>query len=291
MNRTLEPEAAFKAEPTPCLARSVAKVLSENPALEAVTFLPDRETISVATIGKADVPWLTEHIRTTVQRAQEADQENSCTLLAGTGDCHTCTQPLSELELQKITIRHDAGATTIARVTCPTAPKFWRWRDIPLPRVVQRDVEFLETADEINKWKAQLAAALLCGVFGLGAYLFRAQPFSILGFLLAYLAGSWFTAQEVWERLQKRAIDVHFLMLAVAAGSACIGAWTEGAILFFLFSFSSALEHFALGRTQREIRSLFREAPKTATLLGDRGEEQQVPVETLGPPDRLLIKP
>src|ERR1043166_9559005 len=281
MNRTLEPEAAFKAEPTPCLARSVAKVLSENPALEAVTFLPDRETISVATIGKADVPWLTEHIRTTVQRAQEADQENSCTLLAGTGDCHTCTQPLSELELQKITIRHDAGATTIARVTCPTAPKFWRWRDIPLPKVVQRDVEFLEHADEINEWKAQLVAAILCGVFALTAYLLRPHPVSLIGFLFAYAAGSWFTAQEVWERFRKRAIDVHFLMLAVAAGAASIGAWGEGATLLFLFSHSGALEHFALGRTQREIRSLFREVPKFSILIDETGHERQIQVEKL----------
>ncbi len=44
------------------------------------------------------------------------------------------------------------------------------------------------------------------------------------------------TAEEVWERLQKRAIDVHFLMIAVAVGAACIGAWAEGATLLFLFS-------------------------------------------------------
>src|SRR2546427_664870 len=291
MNRGPESETACEAEPVPCLARSVAKVLTENPALEAVTFQPDRQTISVATIGNTDVPRLTEHIRTTVQRAQEADRDNSCTLLAGTGDCLTCTQPLSELERQKIITRHDAGATTIARVTCPTAPKFWRWRDIPLPRVVQRDVEFLEHADEINEWKAQLAAAILCGGFGLGAYLFRAQPLSIIGFLLAYLAGSWFTAQEVWERLRKRAIDVHFLMLAVAAGSASIGAWGEGATLLFLFSLSGALEHFALGRTEREIRSLFRDAPKIATVMDESGREREVQVEQLRPGMRLLVKP
>src|SRR4029077_5658300 len=122
---------------------------------------------------------------------------------------------------------------------------------------------------------AQLAAAILCGVCGLGAYVFNARPL----YLLAYLAGSWFTAQEVWERLQKRAIDVHFLMLAVAVGSASIGAWGEGAMLLFLFSFSGALEHFALGRTQREIRSLFREAPKVATLIDEEGHERETPLD------------
>ena len=91
-----------------------------------------------------------------------------CTLLAGETTCQTCGQPLSDFERQKITIRQDAASTTIARVTCPTAPKFWRWRDIPWPKVVQRDVEFLEHAEEANEWKAELVAAVLCGVLGLG---------------------------------------------------------------------------------------------------------------------------
>src|SRR5438552_3596992 len=113
MKPIAEPETAREAEAVPCLARSVAKVLHENPALEAVTFKPDRQTISVATIGNTDVPRLTERIRATVERAQAADKDRSCLLLAGMGDCHTCEQPISELEHRKTTNRHDAGATTI----------------------------------------------------------------------------------------------------------------------------------------------------------------------------------
>src|SRR5439155_13824672 len=90
---------------------------------------------------------------------------------------------------------------------------------------------------------------------------------------------------------QKRALDVHFLMLVVALGSASIGAWGEGATLLFLFSFSGALEHYAMGRTHREIRSLFKSAPKAATLLDVQGGERAVPVEQLQPGMRLLIKP
>ena len=157
--------------------------------------------------------------------------------------------------------------------------------------MVQRDVEFLEHAEEGVEWKAELVAAILCGVSGLGAYVFRAHPLSVIGYLLAYLAGSWFTAQDVWEGLRKRTIDVHFLMLAVALGSASIGAWGEGATLLFLFSLSGALEGFALSRTQREIRSLFREAPKFATVLDARGQERELQVEKLLPGMRLLVKP
>jgi len=110
-------------------------------------------------------------------------------------------------------------------------------------------------------------------------------------FMLSYLAGAWYPTVEVWERLQQRSIDVHFLMLAVASGAASIGAWGEGATLLFLFSLSGALEHYALGRTQKEIRSLFRDAPKVATTLDAEGHEQEIPVEQLRTGMRLLVKP
>jgi Cd2+/Zn2+-exporting ATPase len=80
-------------------------------------------------------------------------------------------------------------------------------------------------------------------------------------------------------------------MLAVAAGGAAIGAWGEGTVLLFLFSLSGALEHFALGRTQREIRSLFKHAPKVATLIDDSQHEREVAVENLRSGMRLVIKP
>jgi Cd2+/Zn2+-exporting ATPase len=291
MTTRSELKPAREADTCKCLARSVADALAEDPTLEAVTVDRVHRTISVATLGQTDVPKLTERISATVERAQYVSATQPCTLLEGETTCQTCGQPLADFERRKIAISQDADATTIARVTCPTAPKFWRWRDIPWPKVVQRDVEFLEHAEELDEWKAQLVAAVLCGLFGLGAHVFRAQPLSLAGYLLAYLAGSWYTVREVWERLQKRAIDVHFLMLAVAAGSASIGAWSEGAMLLFLFSLSGALEHFALSRTQREIRSLFREAPKSATLMDEAGHEREVPVERLRPGMRLLIKP
>jgi len=213
-------KAAPGNDESQCLTRSVLSALKEDPTLEAVTIDRGRKTISVATLGKTDIPKVAERIRDTFQRAQASRAQRRCELLAGDGQCDNCNQPLSELQRQKITIQHQGEKTTIARVTCPTAPTFWRWRDIPWPKVVQRDVEFLEHAEEIDEWKAQLAAAVFCGLCGLGAFYFRSHPWSLAGFLLAYLAGSWFTVQEVWERLQKRAIDVHFLMLAVAAGSA-----------------------------------------------------------------------
>jgi Cd2+/Zn2+-exporting ATPase len=295
MSSSLEKSSGHDPEAVQCLARSVVDTLAEEPALEAVTIDRAQQKISVATMGRTDVARLTERITAKFQAAQTADPGHACSLLSGRGDCLSCHRPLSEAEQNKITIHNDGPTTTIARMTCPTAPKFWRWRDIPFPKVVQRDVEFLESAEHIeehiNEWKTQLAAALLCGVLGLAARFLLAGHGPVTAYVFAFIAGGFYPAVEVWERLQKRTIDVHFLMLAVAAGAACIGAWGEGATLLFLFSFSGALEHYALGRTQKEIRSLFRDAPKTATALDEQGHEREVKVERLTPGMRLLIKP
>src|ERR1035437_6783710 len=277
-----------------CIARSVADTLAEEPSLEAVTIDPAHEKISVATLGRVDVEKLTARVTQNIQSAHAADVSRACSLLSGKNDCATCESPLSAAEQKRITIQRDGDVTTIARVTCPTAPKFWRWRDIPFPKVVPRQIELPEDDHGIDEWKPQLAAAILCGVFGLSGYLlgkFDLPTLSVASFIAAYITGAWFTVHEVWERLQQRAIDVHFLMLAVAVGAASIGAWVEGATLLFLFSFSSALEHYALGRTQKEIRSLFRDAPKTATAIDANGNETEVPVEKICAGARLLIKP
>ena len=277
----------------PCLARSLLHTLAEEPSLEAVTIDRAHQKVSVATLGRTDVEKLTARISRELASAQAADRESHCCLLGGKTACDACELPLSEAQRGAITIRTEGDATTIARVTCPTAPKFWRWRELPFPKIVQRDVEFLEHADEhdhADEWKYQLVLACACGVFGLlAAWVFPSARREL--FILSYLAGAWFPAAEVWERLQKRTLDVHFLMLAVAAGSASIGAWGEGATLLFLFSFSGALEHYALGRTQKEIRSLFRDAPKTATALGSDGHETEMAVDQIRAGTRLLIRP
>jgi Zn2+/Cd2+-exporting ATPase len=285
---TRPPSAAAR-----CLTRSVLDVLSKEPTLEAVSINPAEQKISVATLGQTDVVRLSHELTERLQQAQAARTDAHCALLEGGGSCSTCDTPLSPDELRGITILQNGKTTTIARVTCPTAPKFWRWRDFPLPRIVPRTIEFDPSEDDhhADEWKLQLAAAILCGVFGLLATFVVSIQFKVAAFIAAYLAGGFYPAEEVWERLQKRVLDVHFLMIAVAVGAACIGAWAEGTTLLFLFSFSGALEHYALGRTQKEIRSLFRDAPKTATAIDARGNETEVPVEKILKGARLLIRP
>ncbi|MDQ6766138.1 MAG: cation-translocating P-type ATPase, partial [Verrucomicrobiota bacterium] len=99
-------------------------------------------------------------------------------------------------------------------------------------------------------------------------------------FALSYLSGAWDAAGESLERLRHGELEIHFLMLAVAVGAALVGAWSEGALLLFLFSASGAMEHFAGARTQREISALLRGAPKSATVLEEEQEVER-PVESL----------
>ena len=274
-----------------CIARSVVEVFDDEPMLEAVTFDRGRKTVSVATMGRVNEAQITSRVSRRLETGCETPSASACDLLTGDGDCWTCGRPLEATDRRRVTIQHDGDCVTISRITCPTAPRFWRWRDIPWPRVVQRDVEFLEHVHEEDEWKPQLLAAGLCGGLALTARLLEAGPWTVPLYLLAYLAGSWFAAHEVWERLRQRAIDVHFLMLAVAVGSASIGAWGEGATLLFLFSLSGALEHYALGRTQKEIHSLFHDAPKVAQWIDASGAERQIAVEKLRAGMRLLVKP
>src|SRR5437899_436776 len=98
MSAMSELESKREANSGQCLARSVLNALTEEPTLEAVTINRARQTISVATLGKADVPKLTARISASIQRAQEASLPYACSLLAGEGDCLSCAQPLSDLE-------------------------------------------------------------------------------------------------------------------------------------------------------------------------------------------------
>jgi Cd2+/Zn2+-exporting ATPase len=284
-----------------CLVTLVTEAMKAEPAIEAVKVNRAAQTLSVATLAKASDPAIEERLTAQFQTLHSKASDKCCVLATGTSECSGCTVPLSSPQRQNIVIENSPEATTIARVTCPTAPRFWKWRQFPFPKMVPLDVEMdiEESEENEDEWKEQLAAAIFCALFGLAA--FFSAKFNLGGayagvvaltlYALSFVAGSWFTAQEVWERLAKRTLDVHFLMLAVAFGSASIGHWGEGATLLFLFAFSGALEHYALGRTHREIRSLFKTAPKTATLVDAEGHEKVLPVEQLRAGMRLLVKP
>lgn len=288
-----EPKTAPAADPADerCLVHVVADEMRGNPSLEAIRVDRAAGALSVATLGIPRDPTLADRIVHRLESVTSTVPGSRCALLTGDVDCARCPHSDGLPDRRFFTIEHHPEATTIARVTCPTAPRFWRWRESPLPKFVPREVRLPEDEHEENEWKPQLAAALLCLFTGIAGWAMGTSPMALGFFLLSYLAGAWYPAVEVWERLQERRLDVHFLMIAVAAGAAAIGAWEEGATLLFLFSFSGALEHYALGRTHREIRSLIRAAPKDAAVLDAKDVERRVPVDELSPGMRIVVKP
>ena len=144
-------------------------------------------------------------------------------------------------------------------------------------------------------WQILLISAAGCGLCTLLGIYFDRMPgmhnVSHASYAAAFLLGGWDAAVDTYDRLKKFRLDIHFLMLAVALGAAAIGNWWEGGALLFLFSLSNALEGLAQARTEREIRSLFNDAPKTATLVAADGSEHTVPVESLTPGQLIRILP
>src|SRR5476649_2181724 len=113
MNSSPDKRHTHHDEAEPCLARSVMDTLAEEPSLEAVTFDPAQQKISVATLGRTDVEKLTRRLTDKFQSSQNAEPHHACSLLSGKSDCAVCGLPLSANEQKKITIQHDGGSTTI----------------------------------------------------------------------------------------------------------------------------------------------------------------------------------
>lgn len=170
----------------------------------------------------------------------------------------------------------------------------------PRARRAQHDVMTANApAPEISpagEWRRLAALAAASGVFGLlawGAEHFAGgRPHWSMTFAaLACLAGGWDAAGDAWASLRRRRIDVHLLMLIVAAGAWSIGAHHEGALLLFLFATAGAIEHFAMDRTRGAIDALLDRSPKQARRLAADDAEMTVPVADLRPGDRVVVLP
>ena len=85
------------------------------------------------------------------------------------------------------------------------------WRNRPVPRLVSRDHRLM------------LLLAIVCGVSVLAGFPFQHarldSTIAAIFFVIAYLTGGWFAAQDVWSGLKQRKIDIQFLMIAVALGA------------------------------------------------------------------------
>jgi len=143
--------------------------------------------------------------------------------------------------------------------------------------------------------RAEMIFSLVCGALLLAGWLLgRTQGESatvpLALFVLAYLAGGFFTVREAFENLRARQLKIDSLMIVAAAGAAALGQWAEGALLLFLFSIGHALENYAMGRARRAIEALAELRPEVALVR--RGNELvEVAVGTLIIGDVVVVKP
>jgi len=111
-----------------------------------------------------------------------------------------------------------------------------------------------------------------------------------VGYGAAYVFGGWYGLVNGLQTLRHRSVDIDLLMIVAAMGALSIGAPFEGAMLLFLFSLSNTLQHYAIGRSRRAIRSLVEMRPESAQVLRD-GEEVTVPVDEVEVGDVFVVRP
>lgn len=251
----------------------LADFLLGQQGLEAIRLDPGHKSVEVATMGQVDVSLLQA-------RLNEVLRELDAEVLASAQPGRTAGLVVSR-DSRGLTVQKEGGI--------PPAGQ-WKWRAFEWP-----EADELERHSEAE-WKQMAIQAAVCGVFlvaGYGIGKWGQAPawltHSLFG--IALVSGGWDAAKDAWANLKVRRLDVHFLMLAVAAGAVSIGAWEEGTLLLFLFSTSGALEHFVLHRTHREINALTKAAPKLARVILPDGKTEERPVALLKVGDLLQIRP
>ncbi len=252
--------------------RELVRFLRVQPEVSALRIDPTAQTVAVATLGHVEVAGLEEKLAETIAAIEAQLAAKPAAAPAG------------------FSLKREGGAVVIGRDHCTTAEKMWLWREMEWPEIKA------EPAPEDQEWRTLATLAAVCGAAGIAGaatgYLAPGLPWLARGFFLAGLiAGGWDAAADTWANLRKREIDIHFLMLLVAAGAVVIGAWGEAVLLLFLFSSSGAMEEYALDRTQREVGALLKSSPKRATVVGADGAEHETAVEDLRVGQRLRVKP
>lgn len=255
----------------------LSEFLKGQTQVEAVKFDPEKRVISIATLGRVDEKELEEHLTSTLKSIQQNLVDHST---ATTGRIPPAYH-----------ISKEGNRTLLQKPSCYTAPHLWVWREMPWPTVIVKEPLMPE-------WAFLGILSGLCAVFAITGYIiqryYAPQPTplaSIILYILAIIAGGWDATISVFKRLKKKELDIHALMIAVALGASCIGAWEEAAILLFLFSFAEALEDYTMYRTRRSIDALFKATPKEAVLILPDGSEQKIPVESVVPNQILFVRP
>jgi len=257
----------------PSWTDTLADFLLEQQGVEAIRLNPGDRSVQVATLGQVDMERLQAQLNEVLRVLDEE--------MFSTG---------TEATVSGLKLTRNEDGVTLQKPSCITAPKFWKWRDFEWPEADEIEQQSAE------EWKEMAVQAAICGVALIAGFTakngFHAPEWLVHSlFGISLVSGGWDAAKDAWENLKEKRLDVHFLMLAVAAGALAIGAWEEGALLLFLFSTSGALEHYVLHRTHREINALTKAAPKHARVMLPDGSTEERAVSMLRVGDVLQVRP
>jgi Cd2+/Zn2+-exporting ATPase len=208
-------------ESSPVWIATLAEFLRQEQGVEAIMLNPEKRSVSLATIGQVDTAELQERLTAVLSSLHDESLKLDSTAMAPGG----------------VVLKSVHEQTVLEKPSCPTAPRLWQWRDYSWPE----PDEIEEQSSE--EWKSMAVQATICGVCLLAGYLLETHsrvPSSVVQvlYVISLVSGGWDAAKDAWENMKEKRLDVHFLMLAVAAGAVAIGAWTEGGLLLFLFSAS-----------------------------------------------------
>ncbi len=274
------PAPASAAPPAPSWIEGLADFLLNQSGVEAIRIDPEERKVSLATLGQVDAAAVQARLTEALKALDAVWAATGKALPDGAGVA----------QAGPVHFARSTSGMLLEKPTCPTAPKFWKWREFQWP-----EPEEIEERSR-EEWQCLAVQAAVCGAALAAGYAgrrFLASPdwLTVSLLFISLIAGGWDAAKDAWEKIRERQLDIHFLMLAVAAGAVSIGAWEEGALLLFLFSMSGALEHYALHRTHREINALTKAAPKRAHVwLGeDRIEDRDAALLRIG--DCIVVKP
>ncbi|MCG8350740.1 MAG: cadmium-translocating P-type ATPase [Chloroflexales bacterium] len=107
---------------------------------------------------------------------------------------------------------------------------------------------------------------------------------------VTYFFGGYYAVLAIIAALRKLTIEVDLLMVLAALGAAYVDAWTEGAILLFLFSLSNVLQQYAMDRTRKAISALLELRPDEVTVR--RGDKLiTTPLDAVVVGDIVVLRP
>lgn len=202
------------------------------------------------------------------------------------GALSSVTQVSVNFGAAKMTVEHDGSARETVMKTVKKAgytatedkgtrsgqtdQPFWRRNRKALPTLISGILFLLALIPSTMGEMSETTAAIIYGA--------------------AMVVGGFRIAKSGLYGLKSRTIGMDLLMIIAAVGAACIGEWSEGAAVVFLFSLGETLEAFTMDRTRRSIRSLMDLAPNTAVVKRN-GQETTLDVENILVGDVIVVKP